>query len=43
MNTSNTKNVIAIVLVAILSSVVTLLGYNIIGKTTVVVPMHQEM
>ncbi len=32
MNTSNTKNVIAIVLVAILSSVVTLLGYNIIGK-----------
>lgn len=32
MNTSNTKNVIAIVLVAILSSVVTLLGCNIIGK-----------
>ncbi|MFA7141559.1 MAG: deoxyribonuclease HsdR, partial [Proteiniphilum sp.] len=31
MNTKNGKNVLAIVLVAILSSVVTLLGYNMIS------------
>lgn len=32
MNTGNSKNVIFIVLVAIVSSVVTLLGYNVISK-----------
>jgi len=32
MNTNNTKNVIVIVLVAILSSVITLLGYNVMNK-----------
>lgn len=32
MNTSNTKNVLAIVLVAILSSVLTLVGYNAVSK-----------
>lgn len=32
MDTSKTKNIFFIVLVAILSSVVTLLGYNVITK-----------
>lgn len=32
MNTGNSKNVVFIVLVAIISSVVTLLGYNVISK-----------
>lgn len=32
MNKGNSKNVIAIVLVAIISSIVTLLGYNVISK-----------
>lgn len=32
MNTGNTKNVLLIVVVAILSSVVTLLGYNVMNK-----------
>ena len=32
MNTNKTKNVLFIVLIAVVSSVVTLLGYNVINR-----------
>ena len=35
MNTSKTKNVLYIVLIAVVSSIVTLLGYNVANKNNI--------